>query len=161
MGENPRWWQWNQYEWSKLIDISKRAMGLLVFKDPLACGIPKYTAMVTDCSWNDWSTYSDRHGVLSIGYQMNPDWQAFCGSVWLFWKPQYANPTYKLILVVKENELVIVSSLRQLNRFASKFSAVILVKREIGTSQNCQHRAIFQLQIVMLDMSVARLVMSI
>ena len=38
---------------SKLIDISKRAMGLLVFKDPLTCGIPKYTAMVSDEAGND------------------------------------------------------------------------------------------------------------
>jgi len=36
---------------SKMINISKKAMGLLVFKDPLTCGIPKYTAMVSDGSW--------------------------------------------------------------------------------------------------------------
>ena len=36
---------------SKIMDISKRAMGLLVFKHPLTCGIPEYTAMVSDDSW--------------------------------------------------------------------------------------------------------------
>ena len=37
----------------KMIEISKKAMGLLVFKHPATCGLPRYENMVSNSSWDN------------------------------------------------------------------------------------------------------------